>query len=208
MVSLFHSFVLNCVAEHGRSVVYEYPSVKKLADYILALQSGQSAEKSDEQQREAMLAMLEKYSAQFVTRTTATTSPQDDSHIVVSIVDFPSSGWSLKLNILLDSQVLTGATGSLGAHILALLSAQTSVKKIICLSRASSHDDSLKRVKDSLKSRKLTVDESKLVSYAANTNAELLGLSKEEYGSIRDEATIVIHVRLFLCFVLYILRHI
>lgn len=49
-------------------------------------------------------------------------------------------------------------------------------------------------MKDSLKSRKLTVDESKLVSYAANTNVELLGLSKEEYASIRDEATIVIHV--------------
>lgn len=67
-------------------VVYEHPSVKKLADYLLALQSGQSAEKSDDQQREAMLAMLEKYSAQFVARNTTTAIPQDGSHVVVSIV--------------------------------------------------------------------------------------------------------------------------
>lgn len=62
--------------------------MKKLADYILALQSGQSAEKSDEQQREAMLAMLEKYSARFATRNAATAVPKDNSHVVVSPVPF------------------------------------------------------------------------------------------------------------------------
>lgn len=72
--------------EHECVVVYEHPSVKQLADYLLALQSGQSGEKSDEQQREVMLAMLEKYSARFVTRNTATAIPQDGSHVVVSTV--------------------------------------------------------------------------------------------------------------------------
>jgi hypothetical protein len=46
-----------------------------------------------------------------------------------------------------------------------------------------------------LKLRKTTVkDESKIESYAANANADLLGLSQQEYDSIRNEATIVIHV--------------
>jgi thioester reductase-like protein len=91
--------------------------------------------------------------------------------------------------------VLTGATGSLGAHILSKLVAASAVRKIICLSRADSHANSLERVRQSLQSRKIRIDvESKVEAYASNPNTDLLGLTQQEYDQIQNEATIVIHV--------------
>lgn len=97
--------------------------------------------------------------------------------------------------------MLTGATGSLGAHILYQLVGSPKVRKVVCLSRASSHADSLERVRDSLKIRRLVLaDESKLVSYSSNANTANLGLSEEEYASIEEEVTDVIHVSLSLIY--------
>lgn len=91
---------------------------------------------------------------------------------------------------------MTGATGSLGAHILAVLTASPSVRKVVCLSRAKSHADSLERVRESVKIRNVTVDESKIVSYASNPQDDKLGLSEAEYKSLQTEVTDVIHVSL------------
>ena len=91
--------------------------------------------------------------------------------------------------------MLTGATGSLGAHILSKLVAAPAVRKVICLSRADSHANSFERVRQSLQSRKIRINvESKVEAYASNPNADLLGLTQQEYDQIRNEATIVIHV--------------
>lgn len=90
-------------------------------------------------------------------------------------------------------QVLTGATGSLGAHILYQLVSSSNVRKVICLSRAKSHEESVQRVAESMKARKLPPPDNKLLSYAANVNAPLLGLTETEYNLIRDEVTDVIH---------------
>lgn len=46
-----------------------------------------------------------------------------------------------------------------------------------------------------MKIRRLPFNSSKVVSYAANANAPLLGLTEAEYESIRVEVTDVIHVR-------------
>ena len=91
--------------------------------------------------------------------------------------------------------MLTGATGSLGAHILHQLISSSFVRKVVCLSRAKSHEESLERVRESMKIRRLPFNSSKVVSYAANANAPLLGLTEAEYESIRVEVTDVIHVR-------------
>ena len=47
----------------GQNVVYEHPSVSKLADYLLEVKLGSGGEKTDEQQHEVMLKMLDKWSA-------------------------------------------------------------------------------------------------------------------------------------------------
>lgn len=154
----------------GQNVVYEHPSVRKLAGFINELRSGNSSHIRSSS--DIMLSLLDKYSARFASHSPSGALVTDERHVVV----------------------LTGATGSLGAHILAQLCASPAVRKVICLSRANSHAESLVRVRDSLKSRKLCLsDESKVESYAANVNVSNLGLSNQEYESIRDQATIIIH---------------
>ncbi len=91
--------------------------------------------------------------------------------------------------------MLTGATGSLGAHILAELAALPSVSKVFCLSRAKSHKDSADRLRSSLDQRKRTLtaeQEAKVVSWAADVNMPDLGLTLDEYNTLVQETTTVI----------------
>jgi thioester reductase-like protein len=90
-------------------------------------------------------------------------------------------------------QLLTGATGSLGAHILADLVSSSLVAKVICLSRARSHEDSLARVRTSFEQRSRTVsDWSKIESLSADINSDRLGLSSSEYEGLQRTVTAVI----------------
>ncbi|KAJ7355604.1 L-aminoadipate-semialdehyde dehydrogenase [Mycena albidolilacea] len=157
----------------GQNVVYEHPSVEKLADHILSLQAGGASQTDGDQHEAQMLAMVERWvnKVQVHKPSASTTKRPEDARVVV----------------------LTGATGSLGAHILNQLVSSPSVRKVICLSRAKSHADSVQRITESMKTRKVPLPGNKLVSYAANPNAPLLGLTESEYNAIRDEVTDVIH---------------
>ncbi|KAK7031412.1 L-aminoadipate-semialdehyde dehydrogenase [Favolaschia claudopus] len=155
----------------GQNVVYEYPSVEKLAEHILSLQTG--TDSTDSRHEAQMLAMVDKWSNQLIqSKPAPNASKRPENHRVV---------------------VLTGATGSLGAHILHQLVSSPSVRKVICLSRAQSHHDSVQRIAESIKARKLPPPGDKLVSYAANANAPFLGLAESEYEALRAEVTDVIH---------------
>ncbi|KAJ7743089.1 L-aminoadipate-semialdehyde dehydrogenase [Mycena metata] len=155
----------------GQNVVYEYPSVEKLADHILSLQAG--ATSTEDQHEPKMMAMVDKWLANVKTHEPpASAAPRPEDARVV---------------------VLTGASGSLGAHILHQLVPSPSVRKVICFSRAKSHEESIQRIRESMKARKLPFPDDKLISYAANANAPLLGLKESEYNLIRDEVTDVIH---------------
>ncbi|KAK0493925.1 L-aminoadipate-semialdehyde dehydrogenase [Armillaria luteobubalina] len=156
----------------GQTVVYEHPSVEKLADYILQLQSG-GTHVVDSGHEAVMLTLLDKWSAKIGTHTAKANAPTKSTNARVIL--------------------LTGATGSLGAHILSQLTASPCVRKVVCLSRAKSHAESLERIRQSIAARKVSVDEAKVTSYAANANEPLLGLTEEEYGALRDEVTDVIH---------------
>ncbi|KAJ3986293.1 L-aminoadipate-semialdehyde dehydrogenase [Lentinula detonsa] len=157
----------------GQNVVYEYPSVERLSDYILSLRSGE-AQSSFNDREVKMLAMVDKWAARIGSHkpgVNAHPKPRN-THVVI----------------------LTGATGSLGAHILHQLTQKSSVHKVICFSRANSHEDSRARVKQSLRLRKLPIpDSDKFDSYAANPNVPQLGLTDDEYASILAEVTDVIH---------------
>jgi thioester reductase-like protein len=70
------------------------------------------------------------------------------------------------------------------------------VSRVICLSRASSHADSLKRVQESLATRLLELNSAqaaKITSLAADVNALLLGLAQSEYDDLRTSVTTVLH---------------
>ena len=67
---------------------------------------------------------------------------------------------------------------------------------MICLSRAASHAESLVRLQASLATRQRSLSPAalaKVTSLAADPNVDQLGLSTEEYGSVRDAATIIVH---------------
>lgn len=166
-------------AKIGQNIVYEYPSISQLADYLLEIKTGKAGQNGPEKDYKTMWEMVERYTSQLI---------KEDSSAVAA--DVTSNGHSSHVI------VLTGATGSLGAHILDQLVRRPDVSRVICLSRAKSHQDSLLRVQESLSQRlrMLTPEgESKIVSYAADVNRPDLGLSAEEYEGLRQESTAVIH---------------
>jgi aryl carrier-like protein len=160
----------------GQNVVYEHPSIKALSTYLLELMSGMDQDKSTAKQHQVMLDMVDKWSSRLV----------EDRSVYKSVDVASSAGGEVVL--------LTGATGSLGAHILDCLIRSPSVHKVICLSRAKSHDDSLYRVQTSLRERmRPATCLDKLVSFAADVNKADLGLSSAEYEMLRTEVTTIIH---------------
>lgn len=143
-------------AKIGQNIVYEYPSISQLADYLLEIKTGKAGQNGPEKDYKTMWEMVERYTSQLI---------KEDSSAVAA--DVTSNGHSSHVI------VLTGATGSLGAHIL-------------------DQQDSLLRVQESLSQRlrMLTPEgESKIVSYAADVNRPDLGLSAEEYEGLRQEST-------------------
>ncbi|GBE77228.1 putative three-domain protein [Sparassis crispa] len=160
-----------------QNVVYENPSIEKLSDYIMAVRAGGDAAKSDEQQQATMLIMVDKWSSKFDVKT------------------MPASN-GVETEAGPQAVVLTGATGSLGAHILQQLVSLPNVTKVVCLSRANSHAESLERLRHSLDLRRLSLMQEqwiKVESFAANINEDKLGLTEDEYASILTQATTVVH---------------
>lgn len=94
---------------------------------------------------------------------------------------------------------MTGATGSLGAHVVANLVSQPSVRKVYCLVRASSKEIARSRVRDSLRER-LTYHNlnlsarSKIVALPSSFSDASLGLEQGEYDEISGSITHLIHL--------------
>lgn len=90
--------------------------------------------------------------------------------------------------------VLTGATGSLGAQLLAQLLADASVKKIYNLLRAKDDADAVARVTTSMEERGLVgVEDERVVCLASDLAKGQLGLSSSRYEEIVSSATIILH---------------
>lgn len=91
-------------------------------------------------------------------------------------------------------QVLTGATGALGAHILAELVTRTRLH-VIALVRATDDEDAIQRLSENLKDRKLnTIDNARYSAAASTLSEERLGLSEALYKTLLAESVIIIHV--------------
>jgi L-aminoadipate-semialdehyde dehydrogenase len=103
-----------------------------------------------------------------------------------------------------DEQLLTGATGSLGVHLLHRLCASRLAKesKIICLVRAKDDETARSRILDVVSARGLQIDESRLVALAADVTKDNLGLSASVYDGLVKTVETLIHVRLIYLVVL------
>lgn len=93
--------------------------------------------------------------------------------------------------------VITGVTGSLGAHTLNLLRSDAAVKKIYCLVRGSDNHAALQRVRKALEQRQLaSIDEHdpKLTFRASKLRQDDLGLDTATYDHILEDASTIMHL--------------
>jgi thioester reductase-like protein len=98
---------------------------------------------------------------------------------------------------LIVSQLLTGATGALGANIINVLCKDTSVSKILCLVRAEDQRESKTRVDASLSLRKISASDTdyiKLQCIPFRLDKANLGLSADTLQQIKIQVTSFIHV--------------
>ncbi|EFQ33799.1 male sterility protein [Colletotrichum graminicola M1.001] len=152
----------------GQTVVFDHPSVNKLSAYLYGLGTGEGVEAEVSIESE-MRELIEKY---------GDFSPIESA---------PRS-----------SIVVTGATGSLGAHIVTKLAADPTIKTIYCFTRASSDAEAARRVKSSLIQRRLyhaltASSRRKLVALATDLADPKLGLAEEAYARVKRDLRLVIH---------------
>lgn len=158
----------------SQNFVFENPSLQAMANEITHLRLGQGA-KEQVPVEERMQNLIEKYSSDFRLHVPVTREA-DGEHIV-----------------------LTGATGSLGAHIVAQLVQSDNVRKVYCLVRAKSTSAARRRVAQSLRTRKVSLGlspaaERKIVALPADlSNPENLGLDDNVFCKIKQTVTSVIH---------------
>jgi thioester reductase-like protein len=169
------------------NVVYDCGTIRQLSKYLISIRKGQNVEKEDE-----IMLMRDLVGEYSVFHDTAI----EPSNIHgSSLVGGNTSG---------ETIILTGATGALGAHILALLQNSPRVSQIHCLVRAASEHAARERVYKSLRARKkeisvsstegrMRIRDSKIVCYPCKLSDPLLGLSKTVYRSLADNTTIIIH---------------
>ncbi|KAF9889248.1 hypothetical protein FE257_007561 [Aspergillus nanangensis] len=155
----------------GLNVAFEHPTIKSLAHFLDALHSG--AVNGVESVEDQMARLISKYS-QF---------PQHK----------PSSNGLTGRYI-----VVTGATGSLGSHVIAQLSTLEDVQMIYCLVRAASPIEAYDRLLKSMQTRRVyntlpNDARKKLIALPSDLSDPNLGLDQITYNIISSELTEVIH---------------
>ncbi|OCK78011.1 acetyl-CoA synthetase-like protein [Lepidopterella palustris CBS 459.81] len=92
--------------------------------------------------------------------------------------------------------ILTGATGSLGAHILHQLLTYPSITQIYCLIRAGSSSEASERLASSLTSRSLPLNPTslpKITALPADLTLPTLGLPSHVLSTLRHTLTHIVH---------------
>ncbi|GAD96718.1 NRPS-like enzyme, putative [Paecilomyces variotii No. 5] len=155
----------------GINVVFDHPSISFLTDYLKSLRQG--TEVTSDPVNEQITHLIDKYS-------------RFEQHVRGTKI---TEGQRV---------VLTGTTGSLGAHLLSTLVHDPDVRRIYCLVRAESRTHAHHRVIRSLHSRNLYRDlpfslRQKIVCLPSDFSQPCLGLSSEEYQQIAEEITVLYH---------------
>lgn len=149
------------------NVVFDAGNVARLAKQVYALRLNESVPEDDGNEISEMETMIKRYST-FEKHTPGSHS-EPEGHVVL----------------------LTGATGSLGAHLLAQLLNQPDIHYIYCLVRGESPQD---RVFDALRQRNLPISNLKrLIALTSDLSRPDLGLSPEIYQLLTTQITTIIH---------------
>lgn len=92
--------------------------------------------------------------------------------------------------------LVTGATGSLGSHLVARFAELPNVKTVICLNRHISGSEPEVRQRQSMESRGIKIDTnaySKLRVFQTDTAKSMLGLPQDKYDVLQNTVTHVLH---------------
>ncbi|KAF2004768.1 acetyl-CoA synthetase-like protein [Amniculicola lignicola CBS 123094] len=92
--------------------------------------------------------------------------------------------------------VLTGATGSLGSHLVSQLASMPSVERVVCLNREKRGYSPLEQQFAALESRKIALTESawsKVEAFQTDTSRLFLGLPELAYVDLQNSVTHIIH---------------
>ena len=97
-----------------------------------------------------------------------------------------------------SSVAVTGATGSLGAHMVSILVKDDTVERVYCFVRARDEAAAQRRVVESMATRKVyhnlsLADRKKSVAIPTDFSKETLGLSEERYREVSSGLRAVIH---------------
>ncbi|KAL1847941.1 putative NRPS-like protein biosynthetic cluster [Paecilomyces lecythidis] len=155
----------------GLNIAFDYPSINALAHYLYSLRSG-TVDASGSVEH-LMQRLIDKYS------------------VFEQHRPMPNG---LKGKFL----VVTGATGSLGSHVVSKLASQPDVQKIYCLVRARSTIEAYGRLIESFQERRVYTSISdtsrrKLIAVPSDLSKPSLGLDETTYNTITSEITDLIH---------------
>ncbi|EXJ67997.1 uncharacterized protein A1O5_08612 [Cladophialophora psammophila CBS 110553] len=154
-----------------QNIVFEYPTIAKLAAAILNIRDSKSVETRDVVKE--MEQLVAKYGV-------------FPKHVPVP------------LKSLENCIVVTGATGSLGAHLVAQLVHREDISEVCCLVRASSETSARQRVIRSMQERAVYHElplklRRKISCYASDFSKANLGLDDRLYASISAKITSLVH---------------
>lgn len=91
-------------------------------------------------------------------------------------------------------QLLTGATGSLGAFLLAQLVARADVEHVFCIARAPDDCTATERIKRTLAVRELEAEPERLTVFRGSLGQPDLGLDERTLHLLEANVDLVIHV--------------
>ena len=174
------------------NVVYENRDAKHLARHLYALGNGEKVQQGDESS--LMKQLINKYSEfpkhQYLNGVTDTDSndckPRGEA--VVGNISSRSK------NSLIEAQILTGATGTIGAHVLAQLVASNEIEEVFCLVRGA---NPTQRVVDSLQERDLELLETswaKITALRADLSLPDFGLDPSTLTHMGKKISLIIHI--------------
>ena len=166
-----------CSKKVNQNSVYVYQNVARLAKFLYNLQSGLTETpdtESDAEDLALMTTLINRYSKAFPNHTSGNLPSTPDQQLIL----------------------LTGATGSLGAHILAQLLPLPHIKHVYCPIRSSSSEISpLARLLTSLSARRITVNHSTLSSKVTCflTTTPTIAIPDPIVTALRTHTSTIIH---------------
>lgn len=154
-----------------QNIVFEQPTLAKLARTVIEVRDGV---------------------------TTKAFNVEDEmAHLVEKYGHFPQH-IPVQTHSLRKVVIVTGATGSLGAHVVAQLVVKGDISEVCCLVRTTSQQDALARVFESLDERAILQPLSqqqrqKISAYSSELCRADLGLSEAVYNYLTKDITSLIH---------------